>query len=435
MLRMDPDTTTHESGTAGKPGETTAAASSAAQSVDPKNLTPAGVTSLLDSAFSETPATPRKPGEGVQPGDPAKGGTGGDKSPKRPTEPEWTADQQAWFDLRSKATTDDEIAAADAQAPQFTAEQRAWIEAQEGGETTQAELPAEVLAQVQTWEQGGGALPKPLQEIVDKRIGREVGKVKELEQRATKAEAEVERLTAELETGAGERGAPGGAFDKKSLNAMVDTCKKFQADARAVLGGYGSQEQRDRLDKHMQTQGMDENEVRRQLDQVNDWLTEEVPQLRKRVENFRAEEAKVIPMVRARFPSLEDKGSEDAKFAGEVAKLMPELKERTPAYRLGQGLYVLGKVAFEHLNKASAEGDIVQALRDVLQKHVPLPLNGNGKGKFFLPGKAPKKAPTGRGFVAPRVDGNRAQEEAASAELASNPTAENVIKTLKIALR
>jgi hypothetical protein len=433
---MDPDTTTHESGTAGKPGEPTAAASNAAQSVDPNNLTPAGVTSLLGSAFSDTPATPAKPGQGVQPS--AK--TGGDKTPQKPKEPEWTADQQAWFDLRGKATTDDEIAAADAQAPEFTAEQRAWIEAQsEAGvqspESRVEELPAEVLAQVQAWEQSGGALPKPLQDILDKRIGREVGKVKDLEQRATKAEAEVERLTAELETGPQRAPTNDGAFDEKSLNKLVDTAKKFQADARAMLGGYASDEQRERLEKHMQQSGQDENAMRRQLDEVNDWLSEEVPQLRQRVHEFRSKEAELLPIVQNRFPSLEERTSEDAKFASEVAKLMPELRQRTPAHKVAQGVYVLGKVAWEHLSKASAEGDVVQALRDLLQRHVPLPHGPNGKGKFFLPGKAPKKAPTGRGFVAPRVDGNRAQEEAASAELASNPTAENVIKSLKIALR
>lgn len=446
---MDPITPTKESGNAGKPGESTAAASSAAQSatIDPKNLTPAGVASLLDSAFAEKPESSRQdagstlPGQEVQPG-------GTDKtSPKEKTaEPQWTADQAAWFDLRAKATSPEEIAAADAQAPEFTPEQTAWIESQNANSGTAGklpdtplELPAEVLSQVQAWEDAGGALPPALQAIVDKRIGREVGKVRELEAKANQAEAEVKRLTDELATrGDGRPNAGVGGLDEKSLNQLVETSKKFQADARAFLGGYADEQQEARLRKHMEASGQDEKALRRQLDEVNDWLSQELPDLRNRVQTFRQTETQIAPIVTARFPSLDKKDTEEAQWAAEVARLVPELSSRTPAHKLALGVYALGKIAWDHLSKASADGDVIAALRDVLTRHVPVTANGNGSGKprFFLPGKPPAKGPTGgRAFVAPRVNGYQAQEQAASEELRRNPTAENVISSLKIALR
>lgn len=414
-------------------------AASAPTSVDPKNLTPDGITSLLESEFAAAPETPPKsPAKEVQAGDSK---SGGDKTPTK--EPQWSADQAAWFDLRRQASTPEEIAAADAQAPAFSEEQSAWIESQnaENGnaETLKTELPAEVLSQVKAWEDAGGALPPQLQAIVDKRIGREVGKVKELEAKAQTAEAEVQRLTAELET-RGQRTEGSHGLDEKSLTQLVEVSKKFQSDARAFLGGYADDAQTERLTKHMEKAGQDEKGLRRQLDEVNDWLTQDVPALRQRVQAFRHSESQIAPIVSARFPSLEKKDSEENKWAAEVKQLMPELATRTPAHRLALGVYALGKVAWDHLSKASAEGDVIEALKSVLGKHVPLPANGNGNGnghaKFFLPGKAPAKGPTGgRAFIAPRVEGKRGQEEAASEALRNNPTAENVTESLRIALR
>ena len=437
---MDPKETSQESGNAGKPGETTAAAGAAqSATVDPKNLTPAGVASLLDSAFAESAGPPPAAGQEVQPV--AK--SGGDKHtpPKGDTaEPQWTADQTAWFELRAQAVTPAEIAAADAQAPEFSETERAWIERQQSDgsdKSDQSALPPEVLNQVKAWEDTGGALPAALQAIVDKRIGREVGKVKELETRATRAESEVQRLTTELETRTAERGtAAAGAYDEKSLTALVNASKTFQADARAFLGGYADATQTARLEKHMTATGQDDNALRRQLDEVNDWLTQEVPVLRQRVQAFRQQEAQIAPVMQARFPSLEQKDGEDAKFAAEVLRFVPDLAQRTPAHKLALGMYALGRVAWEHLTKASAEGDVIEALKGVLTAHVPLPTNGNGKGKFFLPGKAPRKtAPAGGAFTAPRAEANQARETAASEELRKNPTAENVTESLRIALR
>lgn len=409
------------------------------RTIDPKNLTPDGVASLLDSAFAEPDNPEAKPaGEEVQTAGKA------DKTPPKENsaEPDWSPDQKAWFDLRRKATTPEEIAEADAQAPEFSEEQRAWIEAQpEAGsqKSDGGELPSEVLAQVKAWETAGGALPPALQAIVDKRIGREVHKSKEIEQRATAAEAEVERLNAELETRNSERGAaPSGVMDEAALGKLTNASKAFLADARPYVGGYATEEQTARMEKFMQERGLDDKALRQQMDTIGDWLTDEAPAQRQRLAAFKQQQAQAEPIVAARFPGLNDKNSETAKVAAEVVKMMPELASRTPAAKLALGVYALGKLAFEHLSKANNEGDVVAALQEVLTKHVPLPVNGNGNGhgKFFLPGRAPKPAPTGRPMIAPRVNGNRAgQEEAASEELRKNPSADNVTESLRIALR
>jgi predicted nucleic acid-binding Zn-ribbon protein len=401
----------------------------------------------LDSAFAETPITAGQPaGEEVQPA--AKPASDSTPQKRQTAEPTWTADQTAWFALRAEATTPEAIAAADAQAPEFSATEQAWITAHQSDPSDpsdQPALPPEVLTQVKAWETAGGALPPSLQAIVDKRLGRELHKAKELETRAATAEAEVTRLTEEIGNRQSAIGNPAvGGLDEKTLQTTIAASEKFRADARAFVGGYADDAQTAKLEAYMTKNGMDEKALRRQLDEVNQWLTEDAPQLRQNVQKFKATEREITPIVKARFPSLEKKDSQEAQWATEVAQLVPELSTRTPAHKLALGVYALGKVAWDHLSAASEEGDVIEALRGVLTKHVPVATNGignrqsaigNGK-RFFLPGKAPAKGPTGgRALMAPRVNGHQAAEEAASEELRQSPTAENVTKSLKIALR
>lgn len=406
---METQTTSQVSPTAGKGAEPTAHATPAAatpgkaefQSQDRES-----VTSLLASEFARTepevePATPA-PGpevppavtgaDGTQPGTPPETpapGTGAETPPESP----------------------------DARTP---------------------ELPAEVLEQVQAWETAGGALPPALQSIVDGRIKRELGKVKDLEARATTAEAEVQRLTTELDGNKGPRAETAGGTDEKSLDALAKASKAFQADARAFIGGYADEKQTQRIEKHMESTGMDEKGLRRQLDEVNDWLTNDLPQKRQAVQAFKAAEAEVSPIVKARFASLEKADGEEAKWAREIAQLIPELSQRTPAHKLAVGVYALGKVAWDHLSQASKDGDVIESLRGLLQRHVPLTKTGtNGTPKpGVLPGKAPVKTPTGSPLASTRTAPSRqAEQEEASRKIQENPTAENVTESLRMALR
>ena len=179
-----------ESGAAAKPGEGTAQAPSPAVNGEAKNLMPENVVALLKSDFAQSgPTDGQTAGEEVQPGGEARKI---DVQPKvtpkvdQWKEPEWSADQQAWFELRAKATTAEEIAAADEQAPEFTAEQRAYLEKTEAGseKSETGQLPEHLEAELAQWEERGGELPVPLQKLVEKRINKIVGEREQHKQRA-----------------------------------------------------------------------------------------------------------------------------------------------------------------------------------------------------------------------------------------------------------
>lgn len=60
--------------------------------------------------------------------------------------------------------------------------------------------------------------------------------------------------------------------DKFPLARMVETSQKFLADAQAHLGGYATEEQTKRIAKHMQQNGLDETELKKQVADVSAWL-------------------------------------------------------------------------------------------------------------------------------------------------------------------
>ena len=197
---------------------------------------------------------------------------------------------------------------------------------------------------------------------------------------------------------------------------MTEASKKFQADARAFLGGYADEAATARVEKLMETGGMDEKALRRQLDEVNDWLTDSAPQLRAQVQTFKRTAAEVEPVVKQHFPWLDDPKSPEYPIAQQVLQLVPELKQRSPAWRFAQGVFVLGMKEYQKL-KATAG-------------------NGAAAKKLFLPGrKPPQVAPkAGSPVNAPRTTRKDAETEQASENLRKAPTAENMEATLKAAL-
>jgi hypothetical protein len=245
-------------------------------------------------------------------------------------------------------------------------------------------------------------------------------------------------LTGELATAqSAPAAAPANVLDEKTLTGMVDASKRFQADARAYIGGYADEQATARIEKHLETTGLDDKGLRRQLDEVNDWLTGSVPGIRQNLQQFKATEAKVTPIVKARFPTISDPTTPEGKMAAEVAKMMPELKQRSPAHAFSTAVYALGMAAYEHMAAATPEGDIIAAVRDVLKKHVPLPAaNGAPAKPAALPGKPPAKAPiAGSPVRTPSVPRKDAESENASSKLREAPTAANMEETLKLALR
>jgi len=444
-----------ESGKAGQPGEATAKAKSPAATggSEKKNLTPASIEQLLSSGF-DTPEpdynepVPADEGKEVQPS--AKGETD-EQGKKReggkaetPAEPEWSAEQRAWFERRAEAKTPEEIEAAEAEAPEFSAEQKAFLEswqtanAAEGqgageGEADEA-LPEHLNAELKAWEAKGGTLPPSLQKLVDKRIHKIVDERDSHKQRADAAEQQVQELTAQLQSRPAAASAPN-LMDEGALEKRVGTVRKFQADARAYIGDYADEAARARIEKHMAEAGLDDKGLRRQLDEINDWLSTSVPQMRQGIQAFKAEKAKVEPIVRSRFPTLSDPKTPEGKLAAEVKAFMPDLASRTPAAEFSTALYVLGMEAWNHLKAAAPDGDVIAALRETLKKGVPITANGAAKRKLFLPGKAPVKPPTsGSPVKAPNARRKDVEAEQTSASLREAPTAENATAALRNAL-
>lgn len=321
-------------------------------------------------------------------------------------------------------------AAEDANAPEKETE--AEVET-----TTEAgELPAEVLAQVEAWENAGGALPQALQGIVDGRIKRELGKVKDLETAKTNAEAEVERLKAELEA-KGTAATPPGTGTEAQLTDRINAARKFLREARPFVGGYATEEQKARMEQFMEKQGLNENSLRQYMDEVGDWLTTDAVAEQQRLQQFKQAEQAAQPFFEKRFPSLLKKDSDAAKVATEILRLTPELKQRTPAHQLVVATYILGKLAADHLLAANSEGDVVEQLRSALAKGAPIGTKtANGK-PAGLPGKAPAKTPTGSPVPATRTSstGKQAQLDQQSVKLSENPTPDNVTELLRTALR
>jgi hypothetical protein len=417
---------TKESGTAGKPGESTAAAPSAASArTEPlKNFVPAAVTSLLGRNLAE-------PGKSAGAGDAPPGGE--EVQPAGEGEDQRTAAQQEQERLQALADesgkTVEEIQAEEAAAANANGN----------------ELPEQLQAEFAQWEETGGELPPALQKLIEKRIGRFVGEREELTRQLDETKSEVTRLTGELETAqaAGPVPAPVGAIDEKELAKLETASEAFVTDAEAYLGDYADDAARARIEKHMTANGQDEKGLRRQLHDVNRWLTRTAPAQRKALETFRKQETANEPIVQCRFPTLSKAGTPEAKLAAEVLQLLPELRQRSPAHKFAQGLYAAGNIVWEHFLKANGGdpakgGDLLAALRAALNKAVPLPAPGakpSSNGNGTLPGRAPAKVPSGSPTKAPSVTRKDAETDEASETLRKNPTADNVQRSLKIALR
>jgi hypothetical protein len=103
----------------------------------PKPGSPAGTPAPAVPAPGSASADPAKTISLTAPGGPPAPGSTAVK------EPEWNADQQAWFKLRNEAKTEEEIATVEAQAPSFTQEQTDWLNAQAAADEALAQRAEE----------------------------------------------------------------------------------------------------------------------------------------------------------------------------------------------------------------------------------------------------------------------------------------------------
>lgn len=397
---------------------------------------------LLSAALQEDPAALQpKPGEEVR----SEAGAEGDDDSKPPgegtgpTADEETAAAQELERLTAKAEAEGKT------VEEVQAEEAAAAGDQKSEDGDQPELPEHLEAELKQWEEQGGPLPASLQTMFNKRVGKAIKERDDAKAEAEAARTELEAAQAELEQARTNGKAPvnlTGGLTPETLEQSVQVAKRLVADVRALAGDYATDEQRARLDGYAKKLGLDEAGLKRSADEWSEWLRDDVPQLRQGITQFKAAEREVAQLTGGRFASLKKKDAPEAAWAKEVRELVPELAQRTPAHELSIGVYVLGKLAWDHLSKASETGDVIEALRGVLTKHVPLPVAKPANGKPVpriagaLPGKAPVKSPiTGAPTPRPRTTGREAEQEVLSKKLKENPTGENAVAMLASALR
>lgn len=145
------------------------------------------------------------------------------------TEPQWTPQQQKWFDDRTAAQTPEQIAAVEAAVPEFTPEQMAWLETQEAasapGEPDHLADDAELKGKLDAATQGR----------INARIGKEVAKTKAAQERVTALETQTRQLEERLALRpAGSPDARTGlanVHDGASLQKVEGECREAVAQA------------------------------------------------------------------------------------------------------------------------------------------------------------------------------------------------------------
>ena len=307
------------------------------------------------------------------------------------------------------------------------------VEAEDSGTE---EMPAELQSAIEQWEsKGGGELPAVLQKLVDRRISREVGKTKAEKERAEALAAEAEQLRGEVEQLRNDpqrQGPPPTVADERALSNTQKAARTFVNDVENFLDGSATDEERTRVERHMQANGLDESKLKRLMRDTKNWLTDEYPQELQKVRTFKQQETALEPVVKKFFPRLDDKAAPEYQIAQQVLRDYPEVRSRTPAHRAAVGIYVLGKTVFDHLQAADTP-DMVSKVKELLSA-VKLP---GTLGTTTAPAtvkKAPPKPPTGA--AAPvRTPGQPKREEVARESFHKAPTRENVTELLKAGLR
>lgn len=460
--------TSKESGRAGKPGEPTANGErgSHAHATDGSqaetNLTAEGVASLLKSDFAaaveaieedletrsdteappqttETEATRAKPEPTEEPGEedePAAGAEDEEPTTTKPKNPEAAAEVTAWKEhiagLEKKLEDAEGKEAEDLEHELNEArkEMAEWTKLAKGepeGGTPGTELPAALQSAIEEWEaQGGGALPEPLQKLVDKSIHR-ITRQRETEKtRADQAEARVAELEQRLESRGDATASP--LQDPKQLDHVESVGEKCIEELEAAIDGTATEEEAKRVQELIGSERLDTPEaqraMKRQLRQVQK-IVAGVPAQRQRVQQFRSAEAQASSVARKVFPFLGDKAHGDYAEAQRVLQTMPGIRTATPAWEMAIGTYVLGLRELKRLQPQLFQG------------------NGNGNGPRRAPTKLPRKAPgksptSGSGAAAPRGAKTRAldvEEQHARAQHERRPTKESVERLLKIGFR
>jgi len=418
-----------ESGAAGKPGESTAVS-------EKITLSASGMADLLKSEFAAEAKPEPPPAHEI----PAAGESGVVQAPEKEVvveqdgaeTPEAKAEREA-----IEATAASELAARAETNGVTVEEQQAAEEAEaaKAAEAHEAQLPADAQAELDRWAETGGPLPPALQAVVGKRIGKLTAAREAEKARADQAEEKLKAATAEAEALKADpnrpaHGTPPTVMDEKTVATMATTAQKLVTEIENYLDDTATDEERGRVERHMQSRGLDEKGLKRELRQVNAFLTQELPKLQTQVRQFKADEAQMSPVAKARFPWLTDKARPEYALAQQVLGMMPEIRQRTPAHELAVGAYVLGVKVLTALKAAGHEGDAAAALEPLLAKSFPAQGTAAKSATVKTP---PPKSPAG-GSAAPGKTAASRPLDAASAKFNKTPNRQSATELARAAL-
>jgi hypothetical protein len=288
-----------------------------------------------------------------------------------------------------------------------------------GEETPTGELPQGLQAELEAWEsKGGGTLPTSLQALVDKRIGKLTGEREEHKAAREKAETKVAELEQKLQQQPASSGpVKGGISTEKELDEAERNGRGFVNDVENYLDESATEEERGRVERHMERTGKDLKALKREAREINQFLASSLPAERQALKEFRAVESQSRAMAEKLFPFLKDKASSQYAFTREVLDLFPDLDRRTPGHLMALGTWALGRQAVEKMLTEQAKG--------------------NGGGARPGISRVPPKSPAGGGAAPParRTAPQEAEEAAARQQFEAKPNRETVAELLKLGLR
>lgn len=279
------------------------------------------------------------------------------------TKPEFTTDEQAWLDLRAKATTPEEIAELDKQMPEFSQEKIDWINAQaDAAEKAEGEGDEKVPE--------FSAEQKPFVDKLTQERDEFKTKFEEAESKRTELEAEV----AELSKGAapavtGNLHPLALVDDATAIDTHEENLEKFIAWGKAHWDGSEAMEKDGKVEQRAYTA----KEIREAVAQRETELRKLIPAARGALQSRQAHmaEAKKI------YPALFDAKSPDSKLAAGILKQFPFIKT------MPNFMTIIGDaIAGERARTAAASK------------------NGKGKTALRIPPRPPK---AGAGAPAARI--------------------------------
>jgi hypothetical protein len=364
----------------GQPGESTTLKAS--------NLTSDGISGLLNSEFAKED-TAEKPGQETPP------------------------DAEAVTETHE--SQDGENAEAAAEQPQQEEQPEAKADG-EGEQQDGADLSPEMQTALDEWEAKGGALPDSLQRVVNKRIGRLTADKETATRRAETAEAALKTLQAEAEQLRNDPNRPAqpGTFgipNEKELATAERSARKFLDNAEAYLDESATPEERTKIERFMEANGLDAMGLKRQVRQINSYLRDELPQQRQRLQTFRTEERAAGAQAQRDFPWLADPKAPEQQVKATMLRLLPDLPTRLPNHDLVIGIYMLGYKAYQQQLAAA-----------------------NGKGGKPAAKTPPPKIPAGNRATRTATAMKPKPSDAASAAFSKVPSRDNAVELARAAL-